>query len=328
MATDIPDDRRRRVEMLLGIASPTPSSPVDLGPVPGDPTAVAAAVDADRLVAHVRTLAVGPRHPWSDLAATRAAASYVEEQLRSRGAAPAALDVTHDGVTLPALWSTVPGAPHDEGDGARRTVVLVAHYDTVASSPGADDNASGVAGLLEIARVLPRDLLAADVVLAAVPFEERPGDLAGSAALAALLTGDPGLDVVAAVSAEMLGCSTVPRVTGDTGEDLLLIGYPGTDTLVDLLVAAAGAWSPGRVRGLAVPRHVPEIDRSDHASFHRRGVPAVMATDGAEFRNRHYHQPSDTTETVDPTFLAGSTASLAVGLMALATLPLPEPTAG
>jgi len=321
---EILDDRRRRVEVLLGLASADPASEVDLSVVRGGPAAVAAGVEADRLMGHVRALATGPRHAWSDHAQARAAASYVEQELRACYLEPVVLDVTHQGVTLPVVWSSLPAAgcadPVDGRARSRRAVVLVAHYDTVEGSPGADDNASGVAGLLEIARVLPRETLPIDVILAAVPFEEDPGAFAGSAALAAYLTGAAGLDVVAALSAEMLGCSAAPRLVGDLGDDLILVGYPGTELVVDILVAAARAWSPGEVRGLAVPQHVPEIERSDHASFHRHGVPAVMATDGAEFRNRHYHQSSDTPDTLDPQFLAGATASLAVGLMALASL--------
>lgn len=317
-------DRRGRVEVLLRLASADPTTEVDLSLVPGGPAAVAARVDADRLMGHVRAVATGPRHAWSDHTRARAAASYVEQEMRACCLEPVILEATREGVTLPVVWSSLPAAASvDAADGkarSRRAVVLVAHYDTVEDSPGADDNASGVAGLLEIARVLPRETLLTDVILAAVPFEEDPGAFAGSAALAAYLVAQEGLDVAAAISAEMLGCSTAPRVAGDLGDDLLLVGFPGTELVVDILVSAARAWSPGKVRGLAVPQHVPEIERSDHASFHRYGVPAVMATDGAEFRNRHYHQSSDTPDTLDPVFLAGATASLAVGLMALASL--------
>lgn len=319
---EIEDDRRQRVELLLSLASGDPSVDVDLTGVPGDPAAVARSVEVGRLMRHVRALAGGPRHPWSELEQARAAANYVEQELRASSLEPQSLGVTHRGVTLPVVWTSVPGSgavAAGERAPVRSAVVLVAHYDTVDQSPGADDNASGVAGLLEVARVLPRRTLPRDVVLAAVPFEEDPGGFAGSAAFAEHLTSVFGNGIVAAVSAEMLGCSAAPRVTGDTGKDLLLAGYPGTGPVIDLLLAAANAWSTGRVRGLAVPLHVPEIERSDHVSFHRQGIPAVMATDGAEFRNRHYHQPSDTPETLDPQFLAGSTQSLAVGLMALAS---------
>lgn len=311
------EDRRARVEMLFRLLAGRPDPQVDLGDVLGDPASVAGAVDAKRLMTHVRALAGSPRANVPDHAQALSAARYVEAQLVRVGLKPRRLEVTSQSTTLPVVWAAVPSV----GGPAGPTVVLVAHYDTVPGSPGADDNASGVAGMLEISRVLPSHTLPATVVLATVPFEESYG-FAGSEALAASLVADPRTQVVAAMSAEMLGYSTKePRLLGDRGDDLLLVGFPGTERVVDTVVAAAKRWSPGRLSGLAVPEGVPEAERSDHASFHRHGIPAVMATDGAEFRNPHYHQPSDTPDTLDPDFLAGSTASLAVGLMALAAAP-------
>lgn len=308
-------DARARVESLLAVAATSPGTPVDLDGVPGDPAAVAAAVDPDRLMADVRALAGSPRGNATDTAAALAAARYAEERLAALALHPQRLTAEHAGVRLPVIRCVVLGA-----DPPGPAVVLVAHYDTVPGSPGADDNASGVAGLLEIARVLPRQTLPVSVVLAVVPFEESFG-FAGSEALAAHLDQDPAVDVLAAISAEMLGFATgEPRLAGDRGDELFVVGYPGTEQVVDVLLAAAARWSPGRLRGLAAPVPVPEVGRSDHSSFHRRGVPAVMATDGAEFRNPHYHRPTETAETLSPEFLAGSTASLAVGLMALAAV--------
>lgn len=316
---EILEDRRARVEMLLAMIPDGPMSQVGLDQVAGDPASLASAVDPERLMGHVRSLAQGPRGNVTDTEAALRAARYVEAQLAEVGLAPEVVEAHHSDVTLPVVHVTVPPAGGAAGEGPVPTVVLVAHYDTVPGSPGADDNASGVAGLLEIARLLPRHTLPFAIVLGAVPFEES-FELAGSAALAGLLAQDPTVDVRAAISAEMLGYATAePRVTGERGDDLLLVGFEGSQHVIDVVVAAAERWSPGAVRGLAVPEGVPEVERSDHAAFHRHGVPALMATDGAEFRNPHYHQASDTPATLDPDFLAGSTVTLAVGLMALAS---------
>lgn len=321
MVPDAPIDPTavERVKQLLQLAS------ADLGDdpddtVPGDPQLVARSVDADRMMSTVRTLAVGPR-AHDDHAATLGAVRHISRELEQSDLALHTLPAEHDGLTLPVLWVELPGRRSTPPDEPVPTVVLVGHYDTVPGSPGADDNASGVAAVLELARVLPREVLAATVVLAAVPFEET-GGFQGSTALARELATREDLRLVAAVSAEMVGfASSSPRVDGDHGDDLLLVGFPGTEEVVARMVAAARTFSPGRVRGLAVPAGVPEVERSDHAAFHRVGVPAVMSTDGAEFRNPHYHQATDLPATLDPVFLAGATASLAVAVMALAAAP-------
>lgn len=328
--TDAPIDPERLgiIAMLLSLLSDRPdpgaAPPLTADEVPGDPSAVATAIETHRLLHHVEELATTPRHWAQDHAAAARAAEYAAEQFADAGLSVERVPVTFDSVDLPAVYAEVPGVSAAESPrhGARRghrpTVVLVAHYDTVPDSPGADDNASGVAAVLEAARVLPRGVLPAAVVLAVVPFEEA-GGLAGSVALADHLSGHPGRELVAAISAEMVGyAAQEPRIPGDDGRDLLLLGYPGTEELVAVLAAAAGYFSTGRVRGLAVPREVPDLGRSDHASFHAIGVPAVMATDGAEYRNVNYHRPSDTPDTIDPDFLTGSARSLTVGVMAAA----------
>lgn len=307
------EERRERIQQLLGILTSRPSTRFPLSGVPGKPEQVVEAIDSERLMRHVRTLSAGPRHDVEDHASALAAAHYAQRELAGCGLLVEQVDVDSLGVTLPAMWARIP-AVHP----TRRAVVVVAHYDTVPGSPGADDNASGVAGVLEIARVLPRGVLDFVVVVAVVPFEEEPG-FAGSKALEQQLRRR-GLDVEVAISAEMLGYATTEvRIDGDHGDDLLIVGFPGTQPYLDVLLAAAARWSPGKVRGAAPPVLVPDIGRSDHASFHAADIPALMATDGAEFRNRHYHQESDTAETIDPDFLRASTATLAVGLMALAT---------
>lgn len=307
-----------RVTQLLRLASAGADPDPGLT-IPGDPAGVARSIDPDRLMGTVLALATGPRGP-EDVQAIHAAAALVRDAFEETGLEPHTLPVDRGALSLPAIWVEIAGAAGaPRNPGPVPAVVLVGHYDTVPDSPGADDNASGVAAVLELARVLPRGVLGATVVLAAVPFEET-GGLEGSTALAAELSRRADLRLVAAVSAEMLGfSSSSPRVDGDHGDDLLLVGFPGTEEVLATMLAAARAHSPGRVRGLAVPAGVPEVERSDHAAFHRVGVRAVMATDGAEFRNPHYHRASDLPDTLDAEFLAGSTASLAVGIMALAS---------
>lgn len=313
----IDPERAPMVQALLAQLRPgEPSAIADLE-VPGDPVAVAHAVDPGRLMTTVRELAASPRHPGGAEAGLERALAHIEGELALAGHRVVRTSATVEAATWPSLHITIPGRP--DTPAPRPTVVLTGHYDTVPGSPGADDDASGVAAVLEIARLLPPEVLAADVVLAAVPFEER-GDFAGARALASALAGRDDVEVVAAISAEMLGFrAETPRIDGDRGSDLILVGYPGADLVVDTVCAASAAFGGGQVRGLAAPTVLPDVQRSDHTAFADLGVPAAMATDGAEYRNPHYHQPTDTPETLDPEFLAGSTRTLAVGLMALAT---------
>lgn len=316
------EDRRRRVELLLSLLAEDVhdqrwtglgrevAQGIDAEALARE---VAQGIDAEALARHVAALAAAPRHALADETQARLAGEYAARTLRDTGLDVAELAASCNGVAHPAYVATVPGR-----DATALAVVLVAHYDSVQGSPGADDNASGVAAALEIARVLPPAKLTADVLVAVVPFEESPGGLAGSRAVASWLK-EEGRGVRAAISAEMVGFATdAPRVAGDRGDDLLVVGYPGTEVVIATLLGAANALNPGSMRGLALPEPVPEVERSDHRAFHDQGWPAVMATDGAEFRNPHYHEPSDTPDTLDQRFHLRSVQGLAAGIVALA----------
>src|SRR5258708_2266469 len=108
----------------------------------------------------------------------------------------ASAPVDGQGVSLPAIWAEIGGSQTDT------VFVFAAHYDTVSASPGADDNASGVAGLLEIARVLKDNPLPSTVVLAALPFEET-GAFEGSIALATPLNAMS--HITGMISIEIIG---------------------------------------------------------------------------------------------------------------------------
>ena len=121
---------------------------------------------------------------------------------------------------------------------ASHDFVIGAHYDTVAGSPGADDDASGVAGVLAFARALALQPLPATVVLAAFPFEEDPGDFAGSNALAGELTRTE--KVIGMVSLEMIGytSSQTAPFFGGRGDFLAYVGNPAAKPLIATFVSA------------------------------------------------------------------------------------------
>jgi Zn-dependent M28 family amino/carboxypeptidase len=201
------------------------------------------------------------------------------------------------------------------GIAARPRIVVGAHYDVFEDHPGADDNASGVAGLLELARLLDDRKLATTVELVAYSTEEPPffgGPEMGSAVHARSLR-DAGVPVRAMISLEMIGF----YAENQPYEGVLLhLIYPRHGRFV----ALAGRWADRDLvadakkcfRG-AGPLEVVSYsgptglgaDLSDQRNYWALGIPAFMVTDTAFLRNPHYHAASDTAETLDYQRMAG-----------------------
>ncbi|MEG4232751.1 M20/M25/M40 family metallo-hydrolase [Microcoleus sp. Pol11C3] len=194
-------------------------------------------------------------------------------------------------------------------------IVIGAHYDTVPGSPGADDNATGVAVLLELARDIASAPLKYPVQLVAFDMEEY-GYLGSSHHAAKYKQQQESIRLM--ISLEMLGyCNHNPNSQSypaglkyfypNTGNFIALIG--NLRTVPDLInlsgkIRKSGQpceWLPVPNRGLIVP----DTRRSDHVPFWDNGYPAIMVTDTANMRNPHYHQASDRIETLDLDFLAG-----------------------
>ncbi len=209
-------------------------------------------------------------------------------------------------------------------------LIIAAHYDTVLGSPGADDNASGLAVLLETARSLTGRLLACEVQFIGFCLEEE--NLLGSRAYAAHLRtmnqpiqGMIALECVGYASAEPGSQRTPPGVpipVPTTGDFLGVIGNEAAAQLVTALVQAASGLVPAlKTVPLLVPGRGEQLSdsrRSDHAAFWDQGYPAVMLTDTADFRNPHYHRSTDTIETLDFAFMEQVAEALTVATIALA----------
>ncbi|MBD0342812.1 MAG: M20/M25/M40 family metallo-hydrolase, partial [Microcoleus sp. Co-bin12] len=194
-------------------------------------------------------------------------------------------------------------------------IVIGAHYDTVPGTPGADDNATGVAVLLELARDIASGPLKYPVQLVAFDMEEY-GCLGSSHHAAKYQQQQKSIRLM--ISLEMLGyCNHSPNSQSypaglkdfypNSGNFIALIG--NLRTVPDLInlsgkIRKSGQpceWLPVPNRGLIVP----DTRRSDHVPFWDNGYPAIMVTDTANMRNPHYHQASDRIETLDLDFLAG-----------------------
>ncbi|MBE9163394.1 MULTISPECIES: M20/M25/M40 family metallo-hydrolase [Microcoleaceae] len=194
-------------------------------------------------------------------------------------------------------------------------IVIGAHYDSVPGTPGADDNATGLAVLLELARNLALQPLKYPVQLVAFDMEEY--GCWGSSHHAANLKKQKQ-QIRLMISLEMLGyCNNKPNSQSypaglkyfypNIGNFIALIG--NLRTVRDMITLSGNIrksgqpceWLPVPNRGLIVP----DTRRSDHAPFWDNGYPAIMVTDTANMRNPHYHQASDKIETLDLDFLAG-----------------------
>jgi hypothetical protein len=259
-------------------------------------------LDPDRLFAHVEALAFDRSSAETRLQARE----YILKELELAGWTPELLPFD-GGMNIDARR-----AGTDPNAGA---ILVGAHYDTVAQSPGSDDNATGVATVLEIARVLgttptPRSL---QLVL----FDLEEVGLLGSLAFAAgvdraVLMGAIVLDMLG-FACQTAGCQQYPDglptiALRPTGDFLAVVGDAEHLPLLEAFSKTRRDDAPP-VISLPVPLKgilAPVLLRSDHASFWLQEIGAVMVTDTANFRNPHYHQPTDTPETLDREFLTQS----------------------
>lgn len=299
-------------------------------PVLGPVKAALAGISRERFEADVRALS-GPRHHSSSGEALSAAAAFIALDLSRSGLRVSELSVEHEGFKAPVIVG------ERAGSAGEAVVLIVAHYDSVEGSPGADDNASGVAGLLAIARVLRDVPTRATIRCVAVPFEEQ--GLVGSRAYAAALSEEERRRVLGVFVLEMIGfvdptpsSQRYPDGLGllfpgrdfrDTGDFIAAFGESARPLPLEALEAARSYVPELRVETLSLPGFVaqmPDMRRSDHAPFWEVGVPAAFIGDTANFRTPHYHRPTDTPETLDFGF-----ATKAAQWVAAAALLLADP---
>jgi Zn-dependent M28 family amino/carboxypeptidase len=249
----------------------------------------------------------------------KAAEDYVWQEFAAMGYAPRRQSFTSRGEKVSNIIAG------DENPGGY--YILGAHYDTVAGTPGADDNASGVAVLLEVARLAQNLTLPQPWAFIAFTCEEPP----------AFSTPDMGSRVYAQEArqqaAKILGmlCLEMVGYYSQTPQSqslplpLRLMGYPTTGNFIGLvsdwrsrplMVRLEAAIKGGCLLPavtLAVPfggHMLPEVRLSDHASFWDAGYPAVMVTDTAFMRNPNYHGPGDVMDLLDLTAMTELTLGL------------------
>ncbi|MEO0394534.1 MAG: M28 family peptidase [Cyanobacteria bacterium P01_A01_bin.137] len=275
-------------------------------------------VDGGRLRSHLTQLAT-ERYTDLSLARTRA---YLTQQLQDYGYEPTA-QAFGAGDSAGANLSVVRMGTRDPG----HTILVGAHYDSVAGSPGADDNASAVAAALEVARLFanyPTDKTLEVVFFDQEELQPEGAGLLGSNAFVGETDNLDGLE--SAVILEMLGyacyepgCQSYPagleqQNFPNQGDFIGVIGDAEHPDLLAVFETTEGELIPDRpLRAVTLPVPVgalpfmPDLFRSDHVPFWLKGVGAVMVSDTANFRNPNYHRSSDTVESLELDFLNQTT---------------------
>lgn len=275
------------------------------------------AVSWEQIASHIRALE-GARHPVTAPEALERAADYLSDTLGALGYQMSEHLFPDHGCTFRNVIASRPGLRLPE-----ERVAILAHYDTVAQTPGADDNASGVAAMLEMARVLAGLSFERTVLFIGVCLEENVTDddhgsgLRGSQALARHARA-AGWDLSAVLVLESVGYAGadvvqsvppgVPVPVPKVGDFIAVIANENSREISDSLVRALERHRVGLPHvELVVPGNgelLPDSRRSDHAPFWDEGFKAVMLTDTTNFRNPHYHRPSDTLATLNLEFAA------------------------
>ena len=285
----------------------------------------------EALSLHVRELSVkiGERSVLRGDGLDRAK-TYVRGAFEAAGLTVTEQAYEYDGRRVANLIADPPGAAT-----AATPYIIGAHYDSVIGTPGADDNASAVAVMLELARRATAKPPGVPLRFVAFTLEEPPTHATrhqGSRVFVKRLT-EAGGRVAGAIILEMVGLTTRKQ---NYPLFLQWAGYPDAGNFIAVVGnRASKPWGERVLRGMRKNPALPveslfvwfngwilaDTRLSDHAPFWDKGFPALMITDTAYFRNRNYHGPGDTADTLDYAFMADLVRSLG---HAFDTLALPR----
>jgi hypothetical protein len=235
------------------------------------------------------------------------AATYIEHRLQDLGYRVVSQEFSAYNRGFRNLEATLPGTTRPQ-----EVVILGAHYDTAEDAPGADDNASGVAGVLELARAFAQARQARTIRFVFFPNEEPPSFPTANMgsrhyATAARARND---QITAMLSIESIGYYDVEKGSQrypfplnlaypDVGDFIGFVSNLKSGPLLRRAIMAFRAHATMPTQGAAAPAWVPGVWWSDHWSFWREGYRAIMITDTAPYRNPFYHTPQDTADKLD-----------------------------
>lgn len=272
-----------------------------LKPLTGEETQTSAS-----LRRHIAAIAGREHNIWR-FEALEQAALYIEKTLAGYGYTVAAQRFPSPAGEVRNLEAEIAGAAQ-----SGEIVVIGAHYDSVIGAPGANDNGSGVAAVLELARLLrgtkPERTLRLVLFVNEEPPFYRTGEMGSQ--YYARRSKQRGESVVAMFSLETIGyysdrpgSQRYPFPLGffypSAGNFLAFVSNFGSRRLMHEAIAAFRRRAEFPSEGVAAPAFIPGVDWSDHWSFWQEGYPALMVTDTALYRYPHYHSPGDTPDKVD-----------------------------
>jgi hypothetical protein len=251
---------------------------------------------------------IGERNVWqSD--SLDITAQYLERAIENLGYPVRSEEFPSRGKTVRNLVAEIPGTSQSLTD---EIVVVGAHYDTVAGSPGADDNATGVAAIIEIARLLRLRTLGRTVRFVAFVNEEPPffqTESMGSF-VHARHARDRGDNIIAMLSIESIGYYLdepgsqqyppgLSRFYPNQGDFITFVSNVSSGRLVRRSIESFRKHAQFPSEGIAAPAWIPGLDWSDQWAFWKHDYRAIMVTDTAVYRHPGYHTNLDTPEKID-----------------------------
>jgi len=301
------------IALLIAVAISFIAQPF-VTPIPSTPEEI----DTAKLKAHVKYLStdVHPRSS-SNFSNLEKAGQYVFDELKATGAPVEVQEVKVKGKTYKNFIARF-------GPSTGPLLVIGAHYDADGhsirnwkpkgmSTPGADDNASGVAGLLELARLLSKKPQSRSIEIVAYTLEEDPhfGTQEMGSFRHARSLKESGREVQLMLSIEMIGyfadkansqdypAPGMSTLYGDRGNFIALVGNLSNFGAIRRAKALMRGVSDLPVISCNAPSNLQGIDSSDHLNYWNEGYPALMVTDTAYYRNPHYHRTTDTFDKLD-----------------------------
>jgi Zn-dependent M28 family amino/carboxypeptidase len=262
----------------------------------------------DRLRTSVEALAtkIGERHTRKP-GALKAAEQWVSDQLAATGSKAQLETYSSDGQTVANVFIDVKGASEPD-----KWIVIGAHYDSAQGTPGANDNGSGVAALIELATTIVKNPHEKSIRFIAFVNEEPPFFQTG--AMGSLVhvdrCGKRGEQIEAMISIETIGCFSdaersqhfppgLQERYPTVGNFIAIVGDPQSGELAKQVHELLRKHSDLPAEVAVLPAEVPGVGWSDHWSFWQHNIPAIMVTDTAPFRYPHYHRATDTPDKID-----------------------------
>jgi Zn-dependent M28 family amino/carboxypeptidase len=249
------------------------------------------------------------RRSYRDVRQLDAAADYIEDKFRSAGCPAERQSFGF----LSGIYYNVIAEVKGTGDGREGLLIIGAHYDTDVETPGADDNASGVAVLLELARLAAQSPPARTIRFAAFTLEEPPAFMTRSMGsyVYAKSVKDEAVELLGMISLEMVGFYSDQKGSQYYPASFFKLFYPNRGNFIAFVGNLSSraftlkmkrlfkAVSPVPVESLNAVSIIPGVNLSDHRNFWKFGYPAFMITDTAFYRNPNYHSSGDTARTLD-----------------------------